>query len=606
MRIFVYIFLLCLISCIDNSQESKVDLSTANINYQEVDKETGWQRVLLKNPVKWGFVSKEGHIKIPFIYDFVNPFVNGLTYAKNGNAEFFITVKNLKLVGDYDAVRIFTFGLAPVSKNKKWGFIDETGKVAIPIQYDEVEYFTKNNLSAVTNNGKSGFINKNGTEVVPIIYERVKSEQLDDLVIVRKDHKWAFFNNQGKQLTDFLYADVQRTWKGDDTTFFENGPASVRQNGKYLYLNKNLKPAFPKLVFDSATSFDSNRNAIVINNGKFGILKNDGRIAVPIQFGLIENFNSNGNPHPKYYFLSKGKINILLNKNLTKIAETRNDIYEHSFIVQNNLVSFKNFKDKYGLVNSEGKEIIPFLYDEPLYFEGQDFSIATRNKKFGIINLDHKSLIPFKYSAIGQLDSDDKKVLFKASDESGEAIIDLGGKVILDGYASIQSIFNVPLKFIVEKNNKFGIVDVKNNIILPLVYDEISDWTEYGPRHSKFIVKNGKTGLIDDKSFKVTIPPVYDKFLFVNGLIFVKKNDKSGIITEEGKLLCNFLYDEIYPSSSDFMGYGQNNNRIYARKGNSYFQINETGKILKTNLTEKFVKENSEVLPPPPPPKEPM
>jgi hypothetical protein len=600
MKLFLNIFFLLLISCNGKSQETNVNLSKGNISYQEFDKETGWKRILLIKPNKWGFVNNKNEIMIPFVYDFVNPFKNGLAYVENNGKKFFITLKNLNLANDFDEVRIFTFGLAAVSKNNKWGFIDETGKLVIPMIYDEVGYFDQNSLSSVSKNGKSGFINKKGVEIIPIIYEMVKSEQLDDLVIVRKNYKWAFFDSKGKLLSDFLYNDVQSAWKGDKTTFFENGPASVKKNGKYSFISKDLKPAFSNLVFDSATSFDSKRNAIVMNKGKFGIIKNDGKIAVPLQYDLIENFNSNGNPNPQFYNFKKGNIYGLWNRNLKIIGESREEFYDRTYSNQIAYISFKNLKGKYGLVNAEGVEQIPFIYDESLNFDGENFSIAEKNHLFGMIDINNKELIPFKYTEFSKLDTD-KNFLFIVSNKSETRIINLENKTILSGYKSIQSIFNDPLKFIVQKDKKFGIIDINHKIILPLEYDEISNWTEYGPEHSKFIKKNGKIGLIDEKTFKITIPPIYDEFRYNFGLIFVKKNNKAGIINEEGKIICDFIYDEIYPNLSDFYRGGKNEQRIYAKKGNSFFQIDATGKILKSNLTEKFVKDNYEIPPPPPP-----
>ena len=587
-----------MISCDSKSQEKIVDLSGKNIYYKELDKETGWKRVQLKQPNKWGFIDQEGEIKIPFEYDFLNPFENHLAYAKKGNKEFFITYKNLKLEGDFDEARIFSFGLAAVKRNKKWGFIDEKGKLVIPMIYDEVDSFNQNNLSSVSKNGKFGFINKKGVEIIPIIYEMVKSEQLDDLVIVRKNYKWAFFDNKGKQLSDFLYNDVQIARKGDKTTFFENGPASVKKNGKYSYLHKDLKPAFSNLVFDSATSFDSNRNAIVMNKGKFGIIKNDGEIAVPLQYDLIENFNSNGNPNPQFYNFKKGNIYGLWSKNLMIIGESREEFYDQTYSNQIAYISFKNLKGKYGLVNKDGVEKIPFEYDESLNFSGGSFSIGKKNNRFGIIDINNKAFIPLQYNSISQLDLDDQN-LFIVSNKNEDKVVDLKGNIIISGYESIQPIFIQATKFIVQKNKKFGIIDINKKIILPLEYDEISNWTEYRPSHSKFIVKNGKTGLIDDETFKITVPPIYDQFLYLNGLIFAKKQNKAGIINEDGAVICEFVYDEIYPNEGDFYGYGNKEPRIYAKKGNSYFQIDAKGKVLKSNLTEKFVKDNYEISPPP-------
>ena len=491
--------------------------------------------------------------------------------------------------------------MASIQKNNKVGYINPAGELIIPLKYDTGGYFNQNGLSEVSLNKKWGFINKQGEEVIPIIYELVKSEQLDDFIIVRKNYKWAFFDNKGKQLSDFLYQDVQRAWKNDRTTFFENGPASVKQNGKYTFINKDLKPAFSNVVFDSATSFDSNRNSIVINKGKFGIIKDDGKYAVPLQYDLIENFNSNGNPNSRFYFFEKGNIQGLFNKNLKKIAQSKIDDYSSSFSVQGDYISFENFKGKYGLIDEVVNQKIPFIYDEGLYFDRNDYSIAKRNNRFGIINFNNVELVPITYLALypvfDQWDEkpNDSANYFVANSENSAKIIDINNKTVLSGYKSIHPIFNDHFKFIVQKNKKFGIVDLKNKIILPLEYDEISNWTEYGPRHSKFIIKNEKTGLIDYKTFEITVPPIYDKFIYLKGLIFAKKNGKEGIITEEGKVMCDFIYDEIYPHASDFYGYAEKELRIYARKGNSYFQINENGKVLKSDLSKKTVIEDSQL-----------
>ena len=601
MRYFLYLLIFVAISCGKKSQETKVDLSSSNISYQEGDKETGWKRVLLIKPNKWGFIDDQGEIKIPFIYDFINPFEDGVAYVKNGNKNFFMNPKNeIVIKADYDKMDIFSNGFANVETNKKVGYINRKGELVIPLKYDTGGYFNQNGLAAVSLNKKWGFINGKGEEVIPIIYEMVKSEQLDDMVIVRKNYKWAFFDNKGNQLSDFLYANVQRAWKNDRTTFFENGPASVKKSGKYLFLSKNLKPAFGNRVFDSATSFDSNNNAIVMNKRKFGMIKSDGKIAFPLQYDLIENYNSNGNPNPRFYFFEKGNRRGLFNKNLKKIAEAKVDDYSSSFALQGDYISFQNFKGKYGLIDAEGNVKIPFIYDEGLYFDRNDFSIAKKNNRFGIINLNNVELTPISYLSLypifDQWDEkpNDSANYFVAKSFNGPKIIDLNNKTVLSGYDSIDPIFNDHFKFIVQKNKKFGIIDLKNIIILPIEYDKISNWTEYGPRHSKFIVKNKKTGLIDHESFKVTIPPVYDKFLYLNGLIFAKKNGKEGIITEDGKVLCDFIYDEIYPNASDFYGYNKDEPRIYARKGNSYFQIDAKGKVLKSDINKKTVIENSQ------------
>ena len=602
------LILLIIVSCSGNSQKFNED----DIIYKRYDSVTSWNLIQSKKTQKWGFIDNENLIKIPVEYDDLFPFTeSNVSYALKNGKYGFINSNNETVIPfqyqfDNSNRRIYSFGLMAVRENGKFGYVDKAGSLVIPLKYDSGGYFNQNGLAEVSLNKKWGFVNKQGEEVIPIIYEMVKSEQLDDIVIVRKNYKWAFFDNKGQQLSDFLYTDVQRAWKNDRTTFFENGPASVKRNGKYSFLNKDLKPAFSNAVFDSATSFDSNRTAIIMNKGKFGIIKDDGKVAVPLQYNLIENFNSNGNPNPRFYLFKKGNMRGLFNKNLKKIAESKIDDYSSSFNLQGDYISFQNFKGKYGLIDAEGNEKIPFIYDESLYFDRDDFSIAQKNNRFGIVNFNNVALVPISYLSLDAVFDQWDEIpkgsanYFVAKFEDGAKIIDLRNKTILSGYDSIDPIFNDHFKFIVEKNHKFGIVDLKNKIILPLEYDEISNWTEYGPRRSNFIVKNGKTGLIDHESFKITIPTIYDQFRYLNGLIFAKRNGKAGIITEEGKILCDFVYDEIYPNASDFFGYSKGEPRIYARTGKSYFQIDPTGNVLKSGLSEKFVIENRENLPPPP------
>uniref|UniRef100_A0AAU6WPW2 WG repeat-containing protein n=1 Tax=Chryseobacterium endophyticum TaxID=1854762 RepID=A0AAU6WPW2_9FLAO len=224
------LFVSCHFQC---QNQNTPDFSANNVSHKDVDAETGWLRMHLRNPNKWGYITKDSIVVIPFEYDFLNPFENGLAYAENNQKKFFITKDNLKLEGDYDEVRVFSEGLAAVRKNKKWGFIDNKGNLMIPIQYDTADYFRGSGLCEVTRNGKSGFINKQGEEVIPIVYEDGKQEMKDQNVIVKKNGKWAVFDNAGKQLSEFKYDELKTAYISDfsknifdrdASTFLKTGP----------------------------------------------------------------------------------------------------------------------------------------------------------------------------------------------------------------------------------------------------------------------------------------------------------------------------------------------------------------------------------------------
>ena len=59
----------------------------------------------------------------------------------------------------YDEAWYFREGLAAVKLNGKWGFVDKSGNEAVPLKYDEVRLFSEG-LAAVKLNGKWGFISR--------------------------------------------------------------------------------------------------------------------------------------------------------------------------------------------------------------------------------------------------------------------------------------------------------------------------------------------------------------------------------------------------------------------------------------------------------------
>lgn len=438
MKNILLTLLLILISC-DSQSQSKIDLSQKNISIFSKDDETGWIRVKLNNPNKWGFINQDSLIVIPFDYDFLNPFENGLAYAKNNGKEFFITKKNLKLEGDFDAVNIFSEGLAAVKKKGLWGFINEGGKLVISPQYDNVSYFYSSGLCAVQKNGKSGFIDKNGKEIIPIIYSKVDQQMLDENVIVHKNGKWAVFDNKGKQLSDFIYDKIHRTdvisfskniFDRTSSSYFGNDAALAERNGKFEFISKNATSAFSNNKFDSASVFDAFKNAIVKRNGKYGMIKPSGEFKVPLEYDFIEPYDTHHGSYSEYYNARKGRVFSIYNKNLKKIGESYEAVY-NDFSINNPTLIFKDLKNKYGMVDSNGNILIKFEYDNLHEIEKTEFFYASKGEFHGLINRQNKIQIPIVYQVLFPLYDkfDDEEKLNKNLFVADGSLIDINNKV---------------------------------------------------------------------------------------------------------------------------------------------------------------------------------
>lgn len=89
---------------------------------------------------------------------------------------------------------IFSDGMAVVMRDEKYGFIDQTGEIAIPLDYDGAENFSEG-LARVWRNGKCGMIDMEGNVVIPLEYENM-GDIHEDMAWVFKEGKCGFVDLQ--------------------------------------------------------------------------------------------------------------------------------------------------------------------------------------------------------------------------------------------------------------------------------------------------------------------------------------------------------------------------------------------------------------------------
>jgi hypothetical protein len=161
-------------------------------------------------------VDQNNKVVIPFNYSFIGERIyEGLLRVNQGANEVFGPVGgkwgvidlsgNIVVPLQYDQLNNFSEGFAQVAlggefkglfyEGWKWSFIDKTGKLLTPIKYDKVENFIRNyakvniggayqGLSFV--GGKWGIIDKTGKEVIPVEYDEVGWVKSDGSVKVKQ------------------------------------------------------------------------------------------------------------------------------------------------------------------------------------------------------------------------------------------------------------------------------------------------------------------------------------------------------------------------------------------------------------------------------------
>jgi hypothetical protein len=96
----------------------------------------------------------------------------------------------------YEYIGHFYNGLAKVKLERKWGFIDTTGKVVVKPKYDQVENFQEG-LARVRISQKGwGLVNTQGVEILKPMFDFI-GEFMGDEAVVRASGKQAFIDKAG-------------------------------------------------------------------------------------------------------------------------------------------------------------------------------------------------------------------------------------------------------------------------------------------------------------------------------------------------------------------------------------------------------------------------
>jgi hypothetical protein len=208
-----------------------------------------------------------------------------------------------------DWTRPFSDGLAAFAVKHKCGYFDRQGKVVVDPKYDDVKEFSEG-LAAVNQGAKSlgfprpslreggkwGFIDKTGRLVIPLQFDRVDRKGFSDgKALVESDGKWSFIDKTGKVV-------ITQQSKSDEPKHgiwwahgFSEGLALMRgtvpggTKSRLGFIDKTGKFAIEPR-FEEAEDF-SEGLAVVVAGEKHGYLDRTGRIVIEPQFAKARNFS---------------------------------------------------------------------------------------------------------------------------------------------------------------------------------------------------------------------------------------------------------------------------------------------------------------------------
>jgi hypothetical protein len=147
-----------------------------------------------------------------------------------------------------------------VTKKDKKGVLSLDGKFLLLTEYDQIIANRKFHVFLVKKNGLWGHIQRSGKVILPIEFEELKYHTDDGLCIGVKNGRYGFYSILGQKRFD-------RDWEYADQ--FCEGFAAVRENGKWGYINTAGTTVIP-CSFEYAHRFRPRyRSATVMQDGQF-------------------------------------------------------------------------------------------------------------------------------------------------------------------------------------------------------------------------------------------------------------------------------------------------------------------------------------------------
>ncbi len=326
-----------------------------------------------------GVLDKNANVVIPPIFStvtkgynrfFVRAF-NHKTPLKLSD-EVIKRVSNWSLKWNNSKEKMYSLNKKQIQQLGLVGAFDFKGNLVIPFDYDYLEKGIGSEIIA-SKNEQIGIITENGKEVMGFKYKKI-SAAFNNLYIANLNGKYGLFSSKGKQLLSCIY---------DDIFAISSNKALVLKQGKWF-------------LFDSKTSKMTNTK--FTGADKLGYIN---RVSIPFPFFRDKK------PYADTYFLliRNGKYGVIDHQLNVLIPPTHDE--EPIFYVDKHFTFGNIYSDEETFlytrkgVPMKGMKAIFYTHDSSRL---PNTIICKKGEKYGVIDMDGKELIPFVYSFIQNID----------------------------------------------------------------------------------------------------------------------------------------------------------------------------------------------------------
>ncbi len=292
---------------------------------------------------KYGFINENGDIIIEPQFDLAIWCFKSteVCFAKIGDRKGLINANGefvAELDKDISFVWLYQNGVACfVGNNNKYGIIDETGSVVLPLVYSYITRDDTMGFIVQDTLGNMGYVNNQGEFILPCVYDDVGGFN-EGLMVVATSNKCGYVDTLGDWVIDSIY---------DDARAFSEGLARVKKGNQWMFIDKKGNVVESLMYEEILTGFGNNR-AFVKQNGTICMINRQGSVIKQIDVDSV-------------YAFQEGYATFKKNGKFGKLDTTGNVYvkakYDELSDYKNGVAAYKK-NDLWGLIDTGGNVVV--------------------------------------------------------------------------------------------------------------------------------------------------------------------------------------------------------------------------------------------------------
>ena len=467
----------------------------------------------------------------------------------------------------YKVEEISEYNYFTLEQNQKYGVIDRNGNIVIEAEYEAVQ---------IPNPSKAIFVcvkeyNENTKEYETVVYNEKKE---------------VLFSNYKNVQSISIYTNV-------NSIPYEKSVLTYKENGKYGLINLEGKQ-ITKPVYDEISSINYKEGTFLVKQNELeGIINMKGKVIIKCEYESVTSdnyYSENGYNKQAGFIVSKktedgyryGYVNyrgtIILNPIYTQLERVTEIANEKGVY----FIAFKN--GQAGLLKNN-KEILNYEYEDIQYNVLGSIFVTKRNGKYGAVNQEGTTVLYPEYDNVYT-----GGMYLNALKDKDIFIFDLNGNKIETNEVSKTKTENANYYITIDKNNKYKVVDSKDNIIIDKDYTYI----EYLPGDYFIVERDSKSGIIDSNG-KSVIELKYDSISRINETdILQMEKDRNialyNLNMKEIVSMDNAIVKEVKDEKAYILLYSDTDFKYFDKKGNILTSQNlfENNPLFAKNINGKW------------------